>query len=120
LNSDTTLVHVVDAQSTPIESVNQRVSLAARIPSRLWTRDLLLGQCTWQCSNAAVVGRTTIETGIRPIIPFPEPAAPLAIMRSAGEYFETQGHRLAIGGIDTEKRGLVTEWVLDGASADAR
>jgi len=119
MNSDTTLVHAVDDQSTPIESVNQRVSLAARIPGRLWTRDLLLGQCTWQRSNAAVVGRTTIETGIRPIIPFPEPAAPLATVRSAGEYFETQGHRLAIGGIDTEKRGLVTEWDLDGASADA-
>ncbi len=34
--------------------------------------------------------------------------------------FETQGHRLAIGGIDTEKPGLVTEWDLDGASAYAR
>src|SRR5208337_3010128 len=63
VKSDTTLMHAVDDQSTPSESVNQRVSLAARIPSWLWTRELLLGQCAWQRSNAAARGKSGGKKG---------------------------------------------------------
>jgi hypothetical protein len=34
--------------------------------------------------------------------------------------FAPQANMLAIGGIDAQKRGFVTVWDLDGASADAR
>ena len=79
MNSDTTLVHAVVDQSTPIESVNQRVSLAARIPSRLWTRELLLGQRTWQRSNAAARGKSGGEKGT-------------SLISTVGEAKEPQGH----------------------------
>src|SRR5271157_1210065 len=52
MNSDTTLVHAVDDQSTPIESVNQRVSLAVGMTFYL-SQDSFLEKLGWLLAEIA-------------------------------------------------------------------